>query len=129
MNLEHSPYEILGEEGVRNLAYAFYDVMTEDPSAKLIRDMHAEKLDEIKEKLFEYLTGWLGGPQRYAEHYGTVCLNEPHSHYHIGPQATEQWLGCMDKAIERIGADEQLKQALSKAFSHIAHGIQNQKDN
>ena len=43
-----TPYEILGEEGVRQLADAFYEAMDRLPQAEAIRAMHAENLDEIK---------------------------------------------------------------------------------
>ncbi|WP_255399748.1 hypothetical protein [Oceanicoccus sp. KOV_DT_Chl] len=57
-----TPYQILGEDGIRQLADAFYDVMDEQPQAETIRHMHAANLDLIKQKLCEYLTGWMGGP-------------------------------------------------------------------
>jgi len=56
-------YEALGGEAkVRELAYRFYDVMDETPEAASIRAMHREDLSEIKELLFEFLSGWFGGP-------------------------------------------------------------------
>ena len=82
-----TPYQLLGgEEGVRKLAETFYDVMDELPEAETIRKMHGESLIDVKEKLFEYLSGWLGGPQHhYQQKYGTVCLTKPHKAYAIGP--------------------------------------------
>jgi truncated hemoglobin YjbI len=57
------PYELIGkEDGVKNLASAFYESMDELEEAEEVRQMHAKNLDLIKQKLFEYLNGWLGGP-------------------------------------------------------------------
>lgn len=123
---EQSPYQILGEDGIRELAHAFYDVMDELPQAEKIRHMHAANKDEIKEKLSDYLTGWMGGPPRYQKKTGTVCLTEPHKPYAIGPAERDQWLLCMDGALERIGASDELKQMLKVPMYRIAETIRNQ---
>lgn len=121
-----TPYEILGDQGVRALAKAFYEVMDELPEAAEIRAMHADDLGPITRKLATYLTGWLGGPPVYLAINGTVCLTEPHAPYHIGPRQRDQWLLCMEKALERIGASEELKRMLEKPLFHIADTVRNQ---
>lgn len=123
-----TPYELLGgESGVRALAEAFYDAMDELPEAQTIRRMHAESLDDIKEKLFEYLSGWMGGPPLYAQKHGTVCLTEPHAPYAIGPDERDQWLTCMDAALERVGASEQVKAMLKQPMFRIADAVRNRE--
>jgi len=63
---EQITYELIGrEEGVKALAEAFYNAMDVLPGAETIRSMHAKSLVNIKQKLFEYLNGWLGGPHLY----------------------------------------------------------------
>jgi len=89
---QQTPYEILGDEGIRALASAFYDVMDELPQAADVRAMHAASLDVIKRKLATYLTGWMGGPPIYLAMNGTVCLTDPHEPYAIGPKERDQWL-------------------------------------
>ncbi len=121
-----TPYEMLGEEGVRRLAHTFYDVMDELPQAADIRAMHAKNMDEIKEKLTDYLTGWMGGPPRYHQKTGTVCLTDPHEPYAIGPKERDQWLLCMDTALERIGACDELKTMLKSPMYMIADTVRNQ---
>jgi hemoglobin len=126
--MRQTPYEMLGgEEGIRKLADAFYDAMDDPTDVQEIRDMHAANLDEIKEKLFEYLSGWLGGPRLYVEKYKSVCLTEPHAPYAIGPKERDQWLVCMDDALERIGTDDELKELLKKPFFMIADTVRNQE--
>ena len=47
----NTPYEVIGrEEGVRNLANAFYAAMDELAEADSVRRMHAANLDVIKQK-------------------------------------------------------------------------------
>lgn len=120
-----TPYQILGEDGIRQLTSAFYDIMDTLPEAAGVRAMHAADLQPMKEKLAEYLTGWMGGPPRYAEKYGTVCMTSPHEPYHIGPAERDQWLLCMDKALAQIGASEELLDMLKVPMFRIADAIRN----
>ncbi len=120
-----TPYEILGEDGVKSLASAFYDAMERLPLAEDIRRMHAENLDEIKRKLATYLIGWMGGPPVYLAVNGTVCLTDPHAPYRIGPKERDQWLACMDQALEDIGASDELKQMLKEPMYRVADTVRN----
>ena len=51
-----------GATRVRALVDHFYDVMDTDPAVKTLRDMHAKDLSVSRDKLYEFLTGWSGGP-------------------------------------------------------------------
>lgn len=125
---EQTPYQLLGgEAGIKALADAFYDAMDELPDARDIRGMHADHLDEIKEKLYEYLVGWMGGPPIYAAKHGTVCLTEPHAPYAIGPDERDQWLLCMDTALERVGASDEVKAMLKEPMFRVADAVRNQE--
>ena len=55
MSTAQTPFEILGEDGIRRLTAAFYDIMDELPEAAALRAMHAEDLGPMKEKLAEML--------------------------------------------------------------------------
>lgn len=123
-----TPYEILGDDGIRELVHVFYDVMDELPLAADIRAMHAEKLDSIKRMLTAYLTGWMGGPPVYQAIKGTVCLTDPHEPYRIGPKERDQWLACMDEALIRIGASEELKDMLKDPMYRVADTVRNCED-
>jgi hemoglobin len=122
-----TPYQILGEDGIRQLSNAFYDIMDTLPEASGIRAMHAQGLSPMKEKLTEYLTGWMGGPPRYADKYGTVCMTTPHEPYHIGPEERDQWLLCMDRALEQTGASEELIDMLKVPMFRIADAVRNKE--
>ena len=122
-----TPYQILGEDGIRQLSNTFYDIMDTLPEAAGIRAMHAQDLSPMKEKLAEYLTGWMGGPPRYADKYGTVCMTTPHEPYHIGPDERDQWLLCMDRALEQTGASEELIDMLKVPMFRIADAVRNKE--
>lgn len=128
MTEAQTPYEILGDQGIKTLANAFFEVMDELPLAADIRAMHAESLDHIKRMMSAYLTGWMGGPPVYQAIKGTVCLTEPHEMFRIGPKERDQWLACMDEALIRIDASEELKAMLKKPMYQIAETVRNCED-
>jgi hemoglobin len=122
-----TPYQILGEDGIRALTSTFYDMMDSLPEAAGLRAMHAKDLSVMKEKLADYLIGWMGGPPLFAEKYGTVCMTTPHEPYHIGPAERDQWLLCMDKALEQTGASDELKEMLKIPLFRIADAVRNKQ--
>lgn len=116
-----NPYQLLGgEEGVRRLCAVFYRIMDESPEAAGIRAMHGESLAAIEGKLFEYLSGWMGGPQLYVRRTGTVCLTKPHQPYAIGAAERDQWLWCMDRALEEVGASAEVRDMLREPMFRVA---------
>jgi len=126
MSTPTTPYQLLeGEVGVRRLADAFYDAMNELPQAADIRKMHEADLTGIRQKLFEYLSGWLGGPPLYQQKYGTICLTRAHAPYAIGPSARDQWLACMQEALRRIDASPELCEMLDQPMFRIAETVRN----
>lgn len=123
-----TPYELLGkEDGVKALSKAFYQAMDSLPEAADIRRMHGESLDDIEQKLFEYLNGWLGGPHLYQEKYQTVCLTKPHKPYKIDESARDQWLLCWDHALDAINASGELKEMMAKPIFTLADFMVNHR--
>ena len=127
MNEAQTPYQLLGEQGIRDLCDAFYDIMDTLPEAAGVRAMHAADLSPVKGKLAEYLIGWMGGPPLYADKYGSVCMTTPHEPYHIGPAERDQWLLCMNKALEQTGASEELVEMLKVPMFRIADAVRNKQ--
>jgi len=126
--MNNTPYQLLGgEDGVRRLCEAFYDCMEQLPEAADIRRMHGEDLSGIRQKLFEFLSGWLGGPHLYAQKYGSICMTGPHRPFAIGPKERDQWLLCMDRALEQVGASEEVKAMLKQPLQGIADMIRNRE--
>ena len=116
-----TPYELIGkEDGVKNLASAFYESMNELEEAAEVRQMHAKNLDLIKQKLFEYLNGWLGGPHLYKDKYGTICLTEPHQPYPIGEEQRDQWMACWEHALEKVDAPADFREMTREPIGRMA---------
>jgi hemoglobin len=117
-----------GEAGLRSLVNRFYDVMDSSPEAKTIRALHPESLDGSREKLFMFLSGWSGGPALYIQTYGHPRLRQRHMPFPIGRVEREQWLWCMDKALDETHFNPELIEHLKKKFGEIANSMQNRVD-
>lgn len=121
-----TPYELIGKEaGVQALAGAFYAAMDELAEAESVRQMHAANLDLIKQKLFEYLNGWLGGPHLYKDKYGTICLTEPHQPYPIGEAQRDQWIACWNRALESVDAPAEFREMTREPILRMANFLVN----
>jgi len=116
-----------GEEKVRALVQRFYDLMDELPEAYGIRKLHGENLQGAREKLYKFLTGWMGGPQLYVEQYGHPMLRRRHLSFPIGNAERDQWMMCMNQALSEVVEDEALRQELSAAFAKVADHMRNRE--
>lgn len=76
--------------------------MDQLPEVKPVRDMQAMSLTEAGERLFSFMSGWLGGPQLYHQSYGEPRLRRRHMHISIGDAERDQWLLCAQKALEEM---------------------------
>ena len=124
-----SPYDAIGgEPAVRRLVDTFYDYMDELPEARHVRAMHARDLRASREKLFLFLSGWLGGPNLYVEKYGHPMLRRRHLPFSIGVRERDQWMFCMRKALDDMPIDDGLRERLVTAFMATADHMRNQPE-
>ncbi|MBL4620793.1 MAG: group II truncated hemoglobin [Immundisolibacteraceae bacterium] len=114
-----------GEQGIKNLVNRFYDIMDSDESAKPIRDMHKEDLSPMRLSLFEFLSGWLGGPALFIERHGSACLTGTHRPFKIDVAAREQWMNCMKQAMVDIDIKPKYRDMLTPAFERMAEMLRN----
>ncbi|MBK5267259.1 MAG: group II truncated hemoglobin [Acidimicrobiia bacterium] len=119
-----TPYEELGGEGrVRELADAFYDIV--DESSPVLRAMLPVDLSVSRQKLFEFLSGWMGGPGLYWERHGHPRLRMRHARFPIDNHAADEWSRCMDGALDRIGADKAVGAYLAEELGKAAQSLRN----
>lgn len=124
--IETSIYDAIGgEAGVRRLVGAFYRTMDTLPEAKACRDVHPPSLTGSEQKLFEYLSGWLGGPQLYTAKYGHPRLRQRHFAAPIGSQETEGWILCFKTALQETVGDAHLREAILQPVLKLAFHMQN----
>lgn len=119
-----SPYDELGgEERVRALAESFYAVI--DAESPVLRAMLPKDLSISSQKLFEFLSGWMGGPGLYWERHGHPRLRMRHVRFPIDDRAANEWSRCMDAALDRIGAADAVKKFLSEELGNAAQSLRN----
>jgi hemoglobin len=124
-----TPYELIGgADAVRELVERFYDHMDSDPEAGPIRAMHARSLRASREKLFLFLSGWLGGPDLYVQRYGHPMLRRRHLPFAIGRAERDQWMHCMRRALADMGLEPALRSRLEAAFLATADHMRNQPE-
>ena len=126
--VEMTPYALLGgDAAVRALVDRFYDLMDLEPAYADIRELHAPDLSHARDKLYWFLSGWLGGPSLYIERLGHPRLRARHLPFAIGTRERDQWMACMNQAMVEQGVAEDLRQRLLQAFFQTADWMRNQQ--
>lgn len=121
-----TPYEALGGEvGIRRLVHRFYELMDELPEAYTVRQIHPESLDGSATSLFEFLSGWFGGPDLYVAKNGHPRLRMRHAPYAVGPVVRDEWMLCMTQALTEQVADPTFRDRLIETFAQMANHLIN----
>jgi len=124
-----TPYEILGGEApLRTLVRRFYELMDTLPEAYAIRKLHPQDLAGSEEKLFMFLSGWMGGPPLYVDKFGEPRLRARHLPFPVGAAERDQWLLCMGRAMDECVADAELRAFLDEKFAGLADFMRNKAD-
>ncbi|MFA6310722.1 MAG: group II truncated hemoglobin [Sterolibacterium sp.] len=122
-----TPYlAIGGEPALRALVRRFYELMDSQPETYGIRKLHPADLSGSEEKLFMYLSGWLGGPQLFTQRFGHPRLRARHLPFAIGSAERDQWMLCMRQAMQELVADAELRSKLERALADLADHMRNQ---
>jgi hemoglobin len=121
-----TPYEGLGgADAVRRLVDRFYDLMDELPETYGLRQLHPADLTGSRQSLFEFWSGWFGGPPLYIEKKGHPRLRMRHMPFAIGPAERGQWMLCMRTALDEQVSVEALRQGVLNAFVQMADHMVN----
>jgi hemoglobin len=129
MDEPHTLYSIIGGEArLRELVDRFYDLMELELEFAGIRAMHPVPMDSSRDKLFMFLSGWMGGPDLFVERYGHPRLRARHLPFAIGSSERDQWLRAMAWAMEDVGIDEPLRLRLMESFYQTADWMRNKAD-
>lgn len=124
--VKKSPYDMVGGEVmVRRIVDRFYDVMDIDPAAASLRKMHGKDLGPMRDRLFAFLSGWLGGPQLYFQLPDRKCIVSVHKPYAIGVEERDQWMMCIRKAMEDCGVDKETRDLLDMPFMRVCEAFRN----
>jgi hemoglobin len=116
-----------GEEVIRKLVDHFYDLMDSVPEYYGIRKLHPQDLSGSRQKLFMFLTGWMGGPPLYETAFGHPMLRARHLPFPVGNAERDQWMACMQQAMQEIGIDERTRAELTQSFKKTADHMRNKE--
>jgi hemoglobin len=120
-------YALLGgDAGIAAIVARFYDLMDAAPEAANVRALHARSLKASREKLHLFLTGWTGGPPAYAERFGHPRLRMRHFPFAIGARERDEWLWCMDRALDDHPMPDDLRRLLQQRLHALADHMRNQ---
>ncbi|MFA9273265.1 MAG: group II truncated hemoglobin [Candidatus Aquirickettsiella gammari] len=119
-------YQLIGgAEKLREMVDRFYDLMQLEAEFAGINQMHPQPNDSSRDKLFWFLSGWMGGPDLYIEQFGHPRLRARHLPYAIGVAERDQWLRCMAWAMQDVGIAEALQEHLMSSFYQTADWMRN----
>jgi len=119
-------FELLGgEQAVRTLVDRFYDLMELEPAYAGLRALHPTTLEGSRDKLHWFLCGWLGGPSHYIDRFGHPRLRARHLPFSIGIAERDQWMACMQQAMQELNVAPELAQRLAEAFFNTADWMRN----
>ena len=126
MSQHESAYAWLGGDAqVRALVDRFYDLMDLEPGYQALRAAHGDTLDSARDKLYWFLSGWLGGPNLYIEQFGHPRLRARHLPFSIGIAERDQWVACMVQAMNELAIDPALAERLKESFMQTADWMRN----
>jgi hemoglobin len=122
-------YEAIGGDAtVRRLTHRFYELMDTLPEAKNCRAIHPPDLAGSEAKLYDYLTGYLGGPPVYVEKYGHPRLRSRHFGAAIGPAERDEWMLCFRRAMEETIYNPKLRDIIWPPIERLAFHMQNKDE-
>jgi hemoglobin len=121
---EPTPYEAIGgDAAVRALVEAFYDrIEAESPG---LRAMLPVDTSTSRQKLYEFLSGWMGGPQLYIEKRGHPRLRMRHFPFAIGAGEADEWMRCMELAMDDVAVTGAVRRFLSVQLALSANHVRN----
>lgn len=117
-----------GDAGIRRLVDRFYDLIDSAPEAATIRKLHAASLHASRNKLHLYLMGWTGGPPTYVERHGHPRLRARHLPFAISSVERDEWLWCMDRALDEQEMPDDLRADIREKLHGLADHMRNRPD-
>jgi hemoglobin len=115
-------YSKLGPEMIRLLVDRFYEMVFVSP---VIGHLFQTDKQVVKAKQYMFLTQFLGGPTLYSQQFGHPKMRMRHLPHAITNEAKDEWLRCMNEAIESLPIENELKIALYNVFPQIAQHMVN----
>ena len=110
---------------MKQLANRFYDFMETLPEAAELRAMHGPDLGPMREKLFQFLSGWMGGPPLYFQRADARCFGSAHRPFPIDAAARDQWMLCITRALDELPMAVELRALLDESLKRTTEALRN----
>jgi hemoglobin len=124
---QSNAYDLIGgDKVIKAIAHEFYQQMQTRGDTQALLAIHRAPIAESEQKLYAFLSGWLGGPQLYQQKHGNPALRARHMPFAIDESMRDQWLTCMQVAIETHIKKPEHRQAIIQAISTLADHMRNQ---
>ncbi len=121
---DSTPFDALGgQERIRSIVDRFYDIV--DADAPNLRAMLPEDDAVSRQKLFEYLVEWTGGPDLYSSHRGHPRMRMRHMPFAIGEAEVDAWLACMERSLDDNEVAGPVRAFLDGKFTALAQHMRN----
>jgi hemoglobin len=123
---EATPYDLMGGEApVRQLVDRFYHIMDSAAEARELRSLHVSDLGPMRQLLFEFLSGWLGGPPLYFQRPERRCIGSAHRAFAIGQTERDQWMACMRQAMDDCSVPQDVRAMIDKPLARMCEAFRN----
>lgn len=111
-----------GQAGLTILVNVFYDFVESTPEGGPVAKLHlrGHGITHARVELVNFLSGFLGGPNLFAEKWGHSNVRHIHDHVNINQEASDSWMSCMDMAMNKLDYSNELKGRLRENFLVIA---------
>lgn len=121
---EATPFDALGGEPViRAVVERFYDII--DADVPTLRAMLPANDRVSRDKLFDYLVEWTGGPARYTPSRGHPRMRMRHLPFAIGADEVELWLAAMMRSLDENDVTGDVRVFLDDRLTALAHHMRN----
>jgi len=120
--MELTLYDKIGREKLRKLIHDFYQGIRQD---KLLKPMYQNDFDGAEERLFLFITQYLGGPDTYNQQRGHPRLRQRHIVFPITEEAKLHWLKNMEAALNILEIEKADKEFLWNYFKQTADFLKN----
>jgi hemoglobin len=126
--------DIGGEGRLRDLVETFYDLVETLPEGSHLRQLHARGhgVAHARVEQFDFLAGFMGGRQYYREKHGHMDVKLIHAHVPIRRADADNWLACMNTALDNEGHTgphvDKLRIVFGRVASILINDIPNWED-
>lgn len=107
------------------LVERFYARVEDDP---VLRPIYPANLEPGKANLAAFLAQYWGGPPSYSARRGHPRLRMRHFPFAIGSRERDEWLWCMDRAMDEQPMPAELHVMLKEKLHALADHMRNRPD-